>query len=354
MQRRREEGIGLDELAQATRNHGMPLEALRYDITPTGLHYLLIHYDIPLVDPEGWRLELDGFSDPMRLSLDELRARSSVTAAVTLECAGNGRALADARPLSQPWLHEAVGTSAWTGTPLAPLLREAGVPDHAVEVVFEGADRGVEGGSEAAYERSLPLDEALRDDVLVVHEMNGLPLLPQHGAPLRLVVPGWYGMAHVKWLRRIRPVSEPFVGRQQTVAYRMRTDPTEDGVPLTRIRPRSLMAPPGVPSFPERERLLDVGPTVLEGRAWSGVAPIVGVEVSTDGGLTWSEAEVEPAAGPYAWHRWTYPWNASAGRHALSSRATDASGESQPPEPQPNLGGYANNAVQSIVVTVAS
>src|SRR5918911_2960353 len=142
-------GITLDELALATRNHGMPLEALRYDVTPLGLHYLLTHYDIPAVDPATWRLEIGGSVDrPLSLSLDDLRARDAVTMPVTLECAGNGRARLEPRPLSQPWLTEAVGNAEWTGVPLAPLLAEAGLRDDAIELVFTGADRGIEGDIE--------------------------------------------------------------------------------------------------------------------------------------------------------------------------------------------------------------
>ena len=123
-----DEGVGLDELALAARNHGLPLEALRYDLTPTGLHYLLVHYDIPAVDPATWELLIDGaVSTPLRLDLDALRQRPRVTLPVTLECAGNGRARLSPRPVSQPWLVEAVGTAEWTGTPLAPLLAEAGL-----------------------------------------------------------------------------------------------------------------------------------------------------------------------------------------------------------------------------------
>ena len=141
---------------------------------------------------------------------------------VTLECAGNGRARLHPRPVSQPWLVEAVGTAEWTGTPLAPLLREAGIDADAVDVVFTGADHGVERGVEQDYQRALPLAEALRAEVLLAYEMNGAPLPAQHGFPLRLVIPGWYGMAHVKWLTRITVLAEPFDGYQNAVAYRLK------------------------------------------------------------------------------------------------------------------------------------
>src|SRR6185436_8351472 len=154
---------------------------------------------------------------------------------------------------------EAIGTGAWMGTPLAPILAEAGLDDKALEVVFTGLDRGIEGGEAQQYERSLPVEEALRDDVLLAYGMNGAPLLPQHGFPLRLIVPGWYGMTHVKWLSRITVVDEPFAGYQQTQAYRFRRDENDPGEPVTRIVPRALMVPPGIASFPERERTLDAG-----------------------------------------------------------------------------------------------
>jgi DMSO/TMAO reductase YedYZ molybdopterin-dependent catalytic subunit len=352
MERRRIDGIGFDELAQVTRNHGMPLEALHADVTPAGMHYLLIHYDVPFVDAEAHVVTFDGFETPLALGIEDLRTRPVVSAPVTFECAGNGRALFDTRPVSQPWLLEAVGTAEWTGTPLAPLLREAGVPAATVELLFTGLDRGVEGGEEQAYQRSLPLAEATREDVLLVYAMNGQPLPPQHGAPLRLLVPGWYGMTNVKWLSRITALPEPYEGYQNAVGYRMRIDADELGEPVSRIRVRSLMVPPGVPSFPERDRTLAPGSVTLEGRAWSGSAPIERVEVSVDGGSTWSDARVEPAAAPYAWHRWSFEWAAHPGAYDLASRATDATGATQPQEPEPNLGGYANNALQIVRVLV--
>jgi DMSO/TMAO reductase YedYZ molybdopterin-dependent catalytic subunit len=235
------EGITREELQLAARNHALPLEALRYPITPVGLHYLLIHFDIPAVDVAAWRLELGGrVARPLGLTLAELKERPARTLAVTMECAGNGRALTEPRALSQPWLLEAVGTAEWTGTPLAPILEEAGVEQGTVEVVFSGLDRGVQGEVEHAYERSLPLAEAMRDDVLLAYEINGQPLPPQHGFPLRLLVPSWYGMTSVKWLRSITVVDEPFRGWQQDVAYHLRSSEEEQGTPVTRILPRAL------------------------------------------------------------------------------------------------------------------
>jgi sulfane dehydrogenase subunit SoxC len=346
------EGISEDELQLASRNHGMPLEALRYDVTPLGLHYLLIHYDIPDVDPDTWRLRLTGLVDhPLDLDLDTIRARPRTTLRVTMECAGNGRARLVPRPVSQPWLVEAVGTAEWTGTPLAALLREAAPSASASEVVFTGCDHGIERGVEQNYQRSLSLTDASSDDVLLAYEMNGAPLPPQHGFPVRLVVPGWYGMAHVKWLHDITVTDAPFAGFQQA-AYRLRQDPDEAGVALTRMEPRALLIPPGWPDFMSRTRFVHPGPVELRGRAWSGHAPISTVEVSTDDGATWTAAKVESATGDWAWRGWKMPWHAQPGHHALCARATDQSGRSQPSEQPWNRGGFANNFVQRVPVVV--
>jgi DMSO/TMAO reductase YedYZ molybdopterin-dependent catalytic subunit len=271
-----------------------------------------------------------------------------------MECAGNGRARLEPRPASQPWLLEAVGTASWRGVGLAELLAEAGPRDGAVEAVFTGLDRGVDGGEEQDYARALTLEEALEGDALLAYEMNGAPLPPQHGFPLRLVVPGWYGMTSVKWLTRIELVERPFTGYQQARAYRMRQSEDEEGVPVTRIVPRSLMVPPGIPEFYSRDRLLPVGPCRLEGRAWSGRASIEAVDVTTDGGSTWTPAELGPPAGGsrWAWRHWTLTWDAPAGPALLGSRARAADGSEQPLEPGWNLGGYSNNAVQWVRVTV--
>jgi len=349
------EGVGLDELALATRNHGLPLEALRWDVTPPGLHYVLTHFDIPAVDPTTWALEVTGAVErPLRLTLADLQARAAASSRVLLECAGNGRARFEPRPVSQPWLLEAVGTAEWGGTPLAALLHEAGPSPDAVDVVFTGADHGVERGVEQDYARGLPLADALRPETLLAWSMNGAPLPPQHGAPLRLVVPGWYGMASVKWLTRIEVITEPFTGYQNAVAYRVATEAGDPGEPVTRIRPRALMSPPGWPDFMTRERFVPAGPVTLTGRAWSGRAPVTRVEVSTDGGSGWADADLAPAeaAHPFAWRAWTHDWTAEPGATELLVRATDATGETQPVEQAWNRQGMANTLVQRVPVTV--
>ncbi len=349
-----EPDFGLDELQLATRNHGLPLELLREPITPVGLHYLLVHYDIPAVDEAGWRLTLDGLVENERsLDLGALRALPPHEVVATMECAGNGRARLLPRPVSQPWLQEAVGTGRWRGVRLRDVLATAGVTAGAAEVLFTALDRGIENGEDQHFARSLPVDTALDDDVVLAYELNGAPLPPQHGFPLRLLVPGWYGMTNVKWLDRITLIAEPFRGPQQSRGYRLRLSEEEDGEPLSRMLPRALLVPPGIPEFMTRERTVEAGRVLLEGRAWSGQAPVAAVEVSEDDGASWHAATLDPPdLGPHAWRRFNHHWDARPGRRILCCRARDESGRTQPDTGSWNLGGYANNGVQRIVVTV--
>jgi DMSO/TMAO reductase YedYZ molybdopterin-dependent catalytic subunit len=343
--------LTFEELQLAFRNRGMPLEALRYDITPTGLHYLLTHFDIPAVDPSTWRLRIEGrVQRPLTLTLADLQRRPRTSTVVTLECAGNGRARLEPRPLSQPWLLEAIGTAEWTGTALAPLLAAAGLADDAVELVFSGVDRGIQGGIEQDYQRSLSVADATRPEVLLAWEMNGRPLEPQHGAPVRLIVPGWYGMTHVKWLNSIEAVDRPFGGYQQAEAYHYTTGPDEIGEPVERIRVRALLIPPGIPDFFTRRRSLDAGPVTLSGRAWSGEGRIERVEVGVDD--AWTDAVLGPGAGPYAWRAWSAEWRATPGDYVLSCRATDSTGAVQPLEQPWTYQGVGNNLVQRVDVSV--
>ena len=339
------------------RNHGMHLEGLRYPITPVGMHYLLIHFDIPLIDPATYELEIGGLvHTPARLTLDEIKARPALTVPVAMECGGNGRAHLSPRPLSAPWHEEAIGCAEWTGTPLGPILEEAGVLDDAVEILFSGHDRGIDAGSEHAFERSLPVEEALRDGVLLAYAMNGRPLPPQHGFPLRLVVPDWYGMASVKWLKEITAIARPFEGVQQGIKYRYKQSEDDPGTPVTRKRPRALMVPPGIPDFLSRVRHVRAGKILVEGRAWSGFGPVERVEFSPDGGHTWEDAELGEPLGSYAWRPWSCDWDArEPGEYELCARATDASGRTQPADGDEtwNYGGYGVNPIQRVPVVVS-
>jgi DMSO/TMAO reductase YedYZ molybdopterin-dependent catalytic subunit len=339
------------DVALANRNKGMPLEALRYDVTPVGMHYSLTHFDIPFVDVDTYRLDIGGLvNQPLSLAVDELQAIGGQTLAVTMECAGNGRTQLDPRPINMPWGVEANGTAEWTGVPVRDVMARAGIDAAAVELLFSAPDEGTQDGVRHVYQRSLTLAEAERPEVLLAWAMNGRPLEPQHGAPLRLIVPGWYGMASVKWLNRIEAIGTPFDGPQQGGAYSIHAEPGDPGEPVERMRARALMVPPGRPDFPSLARVADAGTMRLSGRAWSGEAPIARVEVGIDG--VWSDAQLGEPVSEFAWRRWGLDWDAAAGQHELSCRATDAAGRTQPLEQDWNLGGYCNNMVQTIRLTV--
>jgi len=341
-----------EELELALRNREMPLEALRYEVTPTGLHYLLTHFDIPSVDTASWRLAVDGAVDrPLTLTLDELRALPEQSIAVTLECAGNGRGLLHPRPIGQPWLNGAVSTAVWTGTPLWPLLERAGPSSSAIEVVFSGSDSALDDGHEIAFERSLSIDDCRTAGALVAWGMNGDDLPPQHGAPLRLIVPGWYGMASVKWLRLVTVLRERFDGYFQTGAYRIFQAGVDDAPPVTRILPRALLTPPGLPDAETGGRAVHAGRVILSGRAWSGLGLIAQVELRFGDG-SWREARLDAPLGAHAWRGFRYDWEATEGSWDILVRATDAAGNVQPIEPPWNLQGYRNNAVRPLRVTV--
>jgi len=247
-------------------------------------------------------------------------------------------------------VEEGVSTAEWTGASLAEVLKAAGLRAAARAIVFEGADRGIDRNVEHAFARSLVPAEAMHEEVLLAYEMNGAPLLPQHGAPLRLLVPRWYGMASVKWLERIEAIDRPFEGVQQALSYHFRTAPGERGTPCRLMRVNALMVPLGVPDFYTRQRVLGPGKVQIAGRAWSGEAAIARVEFAVDG--AWRDARLDPPAGDHAWRGWRADWEAVRGEHELTCRATDAAGNAQPLEPPWDLTGFGNNAVQRVAVRV--
>jgi DMSO/TMAO reductase YedYZ molybdopterin-dependent catalytic subunit len=284
------------------------------------------------------------------MGLAEIQSGAVQTLAVTMECAGNGRSSLSPRPTNMPWGLEAIGTAEWTGVPLRDVMARTGVKPGAIELVFSAPDEGTQKGIRHFYQRSLTLEEVERPEIMLAWAMNGRPLEPQHGAPVRLIVPGWYGMASVKWLHRIEAVSLPFAGPQQAGSYNIREKPEDDGERITRIRVRALLTPPGRPDFPSLERVADVGHNLIRGRAWSGEAPITRVEFGVDG--EWTDAPLDQPVGDFAWLAWSFDWDATPGEHRLSCRATDADGRTQPLEQSWNVGGYCNNMVQTVRLTV--
>ena len=336
---------GLLAVTEQPQNAETPLSALQHPVTPTELFYRRNHFPIPEIDPEEWRLRVEVGPDDVRaVSLAQLQALPQRTVRVTLECAGNARTGMEPRPPGTAWGVGAVSTGDFTGTPLRSLLDPASLPPGAVEVWFRGGDATPD--HPRPYDRSLPLEVALHEDTLLVWEMNGEPLPPAYGFPVRLVVAGWYGMAAVKWLTDVRVLSEPFTGFYQRDEYvYLGEEGVPEGEPVARMRVRSLITHPV-----EGDRLAG-GEIAVQGTAWSGSGPIARVEVSADGGVTWQAAELEPPVSPFGAQRWSLAWSPStAGSYTLLARATDAAGNTQPLRAPWNRLGYGNNACHAVTV----
>jgi len=335
-----------DELVYVTRdplNAETRLDRERGLITPIRRHYIRDHFPIPRSPAE---LVVDGaVNRRLQLRLEDLRSmRPSRTLAVTLECAGNGRAFLEPTAPGEQWRLGAVSTAEWTGVALRDVLAAASPRGSAVEVLFVGADRGTpqDLGHEISYERSLPLAAAMRDEVLLAYAMNGEPLPSEHGAPLRLVVPGWYGMASVKWLARITVIEQAFDGFYQKDRYVIGRRP------LREIAPRAVITEPADGARVPR------APIVVRGRAWSGHAPIDSVEVSSDGGYSWHPAALGPVISDYAWREWTTTIEpGERTKLSILAYAVDADGEQQPIRSNANPLGYCNNAAQPLRIQVA-
>jgi sulfane dehydrogenase subunit SoxC len=339
------------EVRRAFRDHGMLLEDLDKDITPIGAHYVLSHFNVPLLDPVSYRLRVGGaVRSPQILSMRELKALDSVEQPTLMECAGNGRNALNPRTIyiSTPWFQEAIGTFDYKGVPLNKVLDLAKVKGSAVEVVFTGADKGIEKLIPQHYQRSLPIDVAMQDDVLLAFAQNGRRLRREHGGPLRLVVPNYYGMASVKWVTNIDLVTKPFEGYQQKLSYRYtQIDPFIDpGQPVTLIAVRAAMQPPGLPDSDTGARWVKPGKNTIVGKAWSGAGTIRRVEFSIDDGITWANAKLGSQISEQSWTNWSFDWTATPGLYVLSCRATDSAGNVQPLEGDWNYLGMAVNPVE--------
>jgi DMSO/TMAO reductase YedYZ molybdopterin-dependent catalytic subunit len=337
-------GVSADDLVYLSReplNAETPLERQVGVITPAVRHYVRDHFAIP---QGATGLAIDGaVQTPLQLDLDEIRSLPPRSLVVTLECAGNGRAFIEPPVSGEQWRTGAVGTAEWTGASLRTILEMAGPLATAVEVLCVGADAGVPAdvGSRIRYERSLPIADALRDDILVAYAMNGEDLPPAHGAPLRLVVPGWYGMASVKWLARLRLLERKFEGFFQVNRYVI------GDRPLREIAARALI------TWPHDGERLAARPFVARGYAWSGGGDLARVEISADGGKSWRDAALGGALSRYAWRQWDAEVTPrTGGRLLLLARAVTADGATQPLDEVRNALGYANNGARPVRIEI--
>jgi DMSO/TMAO reductase YedYZ molybdopterin-dependent catalytic subunit len=319
-------------------------------VMPNAHFYVRNHFRAPTIDASTWTLQIDGLLErPLALSLRELSRLPSETQIVSLECAGNGRYALDPPVDGEPWRLGAVSTAEWTGVPLNEILDRVGVLPVATEVIFRGADRGAVQGRPRVvhFERSLPLDTARAAEALVAYAMNGEPLPLQHGYPVRLVVPGWYGVASVKWLTAIELVDHPFDGYFQADKYWYESEGA-DREPVTLQRVRALI------TDPVDDEQLPRGQTAIRGVAWSGAAAIARVEVSINDD-PWQEARLLGDSQRHRWQRWELLSHLDRpGQTSIRARATDLAGRSQPDTPEWNRLGYGNNAVQRALVTITA
>jgi DMSO/TMAO reductase YedYZ molybdopterin-dependent catalytic subunit len=337
-------------------NLEMPFETAESFITPTESFYVRTHFPIPKIDRDAWWLHVEGeVEKPFAINYEELVELESVTIPVTLECAGNNRNFLEPKVKGVQWGLGAVSTAEWTGVPLSVLLDRSVVRSNAREVILEGADHGMlddpkSPPGELTFSRSVPLEKAKRD-VLLAYRMNGEDLPPEHGSPVRAIVPGWYAMASIKWLQRIIVSSEPFTGYYQTLdyAYWKRRGDIGELTPLSEIQIKAEIARPA-----QGEAVPTNSSVRVRGAAWTAGNEIVRVEVSTDGGSTWKEATLLGEAKPNAWRFWEFDWKTprAPGKQTLVARATDSLGQTQPVHRDPDRGTYMINHLLPITVEV--
>ncbi len=342
--------LKLLEVQSNPLNCETPLSVLDRRITPIELFYIRSHFPIPDIYPSDWRLNVVGTVEtPLQLTLKELQQMRQRRVVATLECAGNSRSYFRIRSKELQWGPGAVSTAEWLGISVSDLLKRAGFQSEAKEVIFEGADRGDEPGTSRpiSFARSLPLWKALEPHTIIALQMNGKPLPREHGYPARLIVPGWYAMASVKWLKRVGVSSRPFKGFFQTVKYVYEGQVNDKTVrePVTELRVKSLITSPADGEMLVKRR------QSIRGVTWSGSGRIVRLEVEV--GRKRLASRLLPSIGRFSWSPWKISWTpVRSGTFTLTARATDDKGNKQPLKPIPDRYQYGYNAVHEIRVHV--
>jgi DMSO/TMAO reductase YedYZ molybdopterin-dependent catalytic subunit len=332
-----------------------PVALLDSFLTPIEHFYVRSHLPVPpALDPAAWTLAVDGeVGSTLTLSLDELRKMPAATVTATIECAGNGRAFYDPPVAGIQWAKGAVGTARFTGARMADVLKRAGVKNTGRFVHMNGADRPL--GTMPDFVRQLPIDKAMHPDTIVALEMNGQPIHPLHGFPLRAIVPGWEGAYSIKWLTHLRVADRESDSFWVATAYRY---PTRRGAPGAAVDPRDMAPLTGLVVKSLITRPLDgatVGPGKIDvaGFAWAGETDVSRVDVSTDHGATWQPARLVGEQARYAWRRFEFTFEATRPEsYLVLSRATDTQGRTQPMTPPWNPSGYLWNAPDSVRIEV--
>lgn len=333
-----------------------PVALLDSWITPNEHFYVRSHMPVPpALDAAAWTLQVEGeVATPLTLSLAEIRKLPAASVAVTLECAGNGRAFFEPPVAGIQWQKGAVGTARWTGVRLAEVLKRAGAKSSGAFVLMNGADRGP--GTMPDFVRQVPMAKALDPDTILAYDMNGVPIPPVHGFPLRAIVPGWEGAYSVKWITNLQVVDKEFDGFWVATAYRFPTKrvkpgaavPPADMAPLTGLVIKSLITQPLDGAALQR------GTIPVAGFAWAGEDDVQRVEVSADHGATWQPARLVGEQARYAWRRFEATLEATkAESYLIMSRATDSKGRRQPEVPVWNPSGYLWNLPDQVRVEVS-
>ena len=332
-----------------------PVALLDSYLTPNDIFYVRCHMPVPTqLDEAAWTLGVEGeVGTPLSLSVADVKRMPPASVAVTLECAGNGRAFFDPPMAGIQWRKGAVGTSTWTGVRLADLLRRAGAKPGMTHVYASGADRPL--GTQPPFVRQVPMSKALDPDTIVAYAMNDQPIPAVHGSPLRLVVPGWEGAYSLKWLNTLTVANKEHDGFWVATGYRYPTKrvapgaavDAKDMAPLTGLVVKSLI------TRPLEGAVLPPGLVTVGGFAWAGDRAIAKVDVSVDSGATWQPARLTGQAAKYAWRRFEFTFTATTqDTHTILSRATDARGAVQPMLPAWNPSGYLWNAPDSVRIEV--
>lgn len=335
----------------------MPLDKLQTWITPVDLFFVRNHVGEPYsLNTATWKLSIGGeVEHAVELSYEDLGKFESATVTNTLECAGNGRAFFNPHSPGIQWQRGAVGNARWSGPRLKDVLARAGVKATGKHVLFKGLEEPP--GKVPQFMRSIPIEKALDPDTLVATHMNGEKLPKHHGFPARILTPGWIGAASTKWLTEITVLDHEFDGNYMKPGYRIPTralapgedlKPDDVTVPVTRLNVKSVIANPGDGSTAR------TGIIPIHGAAWAGEADVTRVDISTDGGKSWTPAELGGDHAKYSWRLWKYPWKAkTAGDYVIMSRATDSNGQVQPAQAAWNPSGYLWNAIDQVKIHVA-
>jgi DMSO/TMAO reductase YedYZ molybdopterin-dependent catalytic subunit len=358
MDRVRGEEVWAEERKMVTtfpENSETPLDTVHGWVTPNRLFFVRNHFPEPSIHTPSWKLRIEGCVEhPREFTWEQLCALPQRSVFATVECAGNGRSFLQEPQPGVQWGAGAIGHAEWTGVPVADVLKAAGLKPGAIEVLFEGSDAGSEADhpEQMHFARSLPLAKAMHRDTLLVTRMNGERLSPSHGHPVRLFVPGWYGVASVKWLRRIEVLDRSFHGYFQSVKYTVQRHNQAGGLETVIIGPMAVKAEI---IRPAEGHVLGIGTNRLFGVAWAGEEAVGSVEVSTDGGQSWAAADLLGTPARYCWSLWEYLWEvAEPGDYSLLCRATSAGGRVQPVSHDPLNGGYLIHHSRPLTVRVTT